>query len=89
MLKGEKKANKLIQSIIRAKELPLSKWLFAMGIHNFGESASNECSRLHNDFSEIINSKLIDKIIERWEIEEWLKSNSLKKIKSINNKTSQ
>lgn len=82
---GEKKANKLIQSLIRAKELPLSKWLFAMGIHNFGESAANECSRLHNNFSEIINSKLIDKIIERWEIEEWLKSNSLKKIKSINN----
>ena len=46
----EKKANKLIQSLIRAKELPLSKWLFAMGIHNFGESAANECSRLHNDF---------------------------------------
>ena len=56
-----------------------------MGIHNFGESAANECSRLHKDLSEIINSQLIAKTIERWEIEEWLKSNSLKKIKSINN----
>ena len=82
---GEKKAKKLIQSLIRAKELPLSKWLFAMGIHNFGESAANECSRLHKDLPEIINSQLIAKTIERWEIEEWLKSNSLKKIKSINN----
>ena len=65
---GEKKAKKLIQSLIRAKELPLSKWLFAMGIHNFGESAANECSRLHKDLSEIINSQLIAKTIERWEI---------------------
>jgi len=84
---GEKKAKKLIQSLNRAKEFPLNKWLFAMGIHNFGESAANECSRLHNNLSEIINSKLIEKIIQRWNIEEWIKSNSLKKIKSIKEET--
>ena len=58
-----------------------------MGIHNFGESAAYECSRLHNNLSEIINSKLIEKIIQRWNIEEWIKSNSLKKIKSIKEET--
>ena len=84
---GEKKAKKLIQSLNRAKEFPLNKWLFAMGIHNFGESAAYECSRLHNNLSEIINSKLIEKIIQRWNIEEWIKSNSLKKIKSIKEET--
>ena len=84
---GEKKAKKLIQSLNRAKEFPLNKWLFAMGIHNFGESAAYECSRLHKNLSEIINSKLIEKIIQRWNIEEWIKSNSLKKIKSIKEET--
>ena len=84
---GEKKAKKLIQSLNRAKEFPLNKWLFAMGIHNFGESAAYECSRLHKNLSEIINSKLIEKIIQRWNIEEWIKSNSLKKIKSIKDET--
>ena len=84
---GLKKATKLIKSIEEAKKAPLSKWLFALGINNFGESAANECSRLHQNFQEIIDSNIIKQIIERWETEEWLKSNSLKKIKEITSET--
>lgn len=84
---GLKKATKLIKSIEEAKKAPLSKWLFALGINNFGESAANECSRLHQNFQEIIDSNIIKQIIERWETEEWLKSNSLKKIKENTSET--
>ena len=79
---GEKKSEKLINSLNESKKLPLSRWIFALGINNVGESAANECSRLHNDFSEIINSQIINLIIDRWNIENWLKLNTLKKIKS-------
>ena len=79
---GEKKSEKIINSLNKAKELPLSRWLFAIGINNVGESAANECSRLHNSFSEIINSKIISLIINRWNLENWLKLNTLKRIKS-------
>jgi DNA ligase (NAD+) len=79
---GEKKSEKLISSLNEAKKLPLSRWIFALGINNVGESAANECARLHNNFSEIINSQIINLIIARWNIENWLKLNTLKKIKS-------
>ena len=37
---------------------------------------------MHNSFSEIINSKIISLIINRWNLENWLKLNTLKRIKS-------
>jgi len=72
---GEKKAIKLIESIQRSKDLPLSRWLHALGIPNLGESASKECSRTHMSFDEILNSSILDSISERWEKETWLKNN--------------
>ena len=75
---GEKKAGKLIESIQRSKDLPLSNWLHALGIPNLGESASKECSRVHASFKEILNSPILDQISERWKIENWLKNNSSK-----------
>ena len=39
------------------------------------------------NFQEIIDSNIIKQIIERWENEEWLKSNSLKKIKENTSET--
>lgn len=78
---GEKKSHKIINSLNKANKLPLSRWLFALGINNVGESAANECSRLHNSFLEIINSKIIRLIINKWNLENWLKLNTLKSIK--------
>ena len=44
---GTKRAQSLLESLDRAKkEMPLSKWIFAMGIDHVGESASREVSRL-------------------------------------------
>ncbi|MDB0067879.1 NAD-dependent DNA ligase LigA [Akkermansiaceae bacterium] len=57
---GEKRATTLLTSIQRAKEeMPLSRWLFAMGISHIGESSSKELARLHERLSAIPNSPII------------------------------
>ena len=61
---GEKKAQLLVDSLERAKTMPLDKWLFALGIPNVGESAAFECARLHERFSDISTSAILPKIIE-------------------------
>lgn len=57
---GEKRANTLINSLIKArKEMPLSRWLFAMGISQIGESAALELSRLHEKLSDLPESQIV------------------------------
>ncbi|MDB4721315.1 NAD-dependent DNA ligase LigA [Verrucomicrobiales bacterium] len=84
---GQKKALKLTQSIQSAKDLPLARWLHALGIPNLGESASKECARTHRSFDEISNSSILELISERWEKENWVKNNPVKS-KNITNDTS-
>ena len=75
---GEKKALKLTQSVQRAKNLPLSRWIYALGIPNLGESASNECARTHRSFDELSNSSILELISEKWDKENWIKNNPVK-----------
>ncbi|MCB1206513.1 MAG: NAD-dependent DNA ligase LigA [Verrucomicrobiae bacterium] len=57
---GDKNAAKIVQTRERAaREMPLSRWLFAMGISQVGESAARELSRLHRNFREIAESELL------------------------------
>ena len=50
---GEKNAAKVVDALRRAKEKPLDRWLFAMGIRQVGEAAAKELSRLHENLSAI------------------------------------
>ncbi len=50
---GNKNAATLLKALDRAKHMPLSRWLFAIGIREVGESAARELARLHRNFSEI------------------------------------
>lgn len=59
---GEKNAAKIVASRERAKTLPLSRWLFAMGISQVGESAARELSRLHRDFGELAGSGILSEL---------------------------
>lgn len=60
---GEKKAQLLIESIKNAPvNRPLSRWIFAIGIPQIGESASRELSRLHATLPEISSSNLLQTI---------------------------
>ncbi|MDA7616018.1 hypothetical protein N8567_00065 [Akkermansiaceae bacterium] len=57
---GEKRANTLINSLIKAREeMPLSRWLFAMGISQIGESAARELSRIHEKLSDLPESQIV------------------------------
>ncbi len=57
---GEKNAAKIVQARERAaKEMPLARWLFAMGISQVGESAARELARLHRNFGELATSPLL------------------------------
>lgn len=61
---GEKRAQKLLNSLTEAKAKPLARWIYAMGIRNIGESAAMELSRLHLDITELINSPVIEALAE-------------------------
>ncbi|MES2706896.1 MAG: NAD-dependent DNA ligase LigA [Verrucomicrobiota bacterium] len=50
---GAKNAATLLAALDRAKTMPLSRWLFAIGIPDVGESAARELARLHRNFGEI------------------------------------
>ena len=57
---GEKRANTLIKSLVKAREeMPLSRWLFAMGISQIGESAARELSRLHKKLGDLPESEIV------------------------------
>nr|MBR9811139.1 NAD-dependent DNA ligase LigA [bacterium] len=57
---GEKRANTLIKSLVKAREeMPLNRWLFAMGISQIGESAARELSRLHEKLGDLPESEIV------------------------------
>ena len=73
---GEERASKLLKSADDAKKnKPLSKWLFALGIPQVGESTAREISRLFKSFSDIYQSHILSKIIQRADAITWQKEN--------------
>ena len=57
---GEKRAATLLESIQKATtEMPLHRWIFAMGISHIGESSGKELARLHETLSDLPNSQII------------------------------
>ncbi len=58
-----KNAEKVLQALTEARTLPLHRWLFAAGIPLVGKTAAECVATLHERFSEIANSEIIEKII--------------------------
>ncbi|MEP4079793.1 NAD-dependent DNA ligase LigA [Haloferula sp.] len=56
---GEKNASKVIKSLEDARKQPLSRWIFAMGIRQVGESAAKELARLHENLNDIPASPVL------------------------------
>jgi DNA ligase (NAD+) len=56
---GAKNATTLLTALERAKTMPLSRWLFAIGIREVGESAARELARLHRNFGELAHSPIL------------------------------
>ena len=56
---GAKNAVTLRAALERAKTMPLSRWIFAIGIREVGESAARELARLHRNFAELATSPIL------------------------------
>lgn len=61
---GEKNAAKVIEGLARARRQPLSRWLFAMGVRQVGESAARELSRLHPSLTALAASPVLGPLAE-------------------------
>ncbi len=72
---GEKRATTLLGSLEHAKtQMPLNSWIFAMGIPQIGESAAKELSRLHQNLTDLPESKIIADLADLPDFEELSKS---------------
>ena len=54
---GDKSADNLIRSIKKSKDIPLKKFLFALGIEHTGENASDLISRAFGTLDRIMNAE--------------------------------
>jgi DNA ligase (NAD+) len=61
---GEKNATKVIEALERAKIFPLSRWLYALGIQEVGETTAYEIANFHNNLEHVANSPLLKGIAD-------------------------
>ncbi len=67
---GEKKAETITSSLDDSRDAPLSKWIYAMGIPQIGESASREIARLHKNLTEASISSILQDLADLPNFEE-------------------
>ena len=71
---GEKRARTVLETLRKAsEEKSLSRWIYAMGIPQVGESAARELSRLCSDLASLPGCEVLEMIRERGEKENWCK----------------
>jgi DNA ligase (NAD+) len=61
---GEKNATKAINTIERARTLPLSRWLFALAIPDVGKTTATQLSRFHDTIREVANSQSLRDVVD-------------------------
>ena len=60
---GEKNANKLIDSVSRARTMGLDRWLFALAIPELGRTTATALSKFHKDIPAVAQSDILSDII--------------------------
>ena len=61
---GEKNATKAINTIERARTLPLSRWLFALAIPDVGKTTATQLARFHDTIQDVSNSQLLRDVVD-------------------------
>jgi DNA ligase (NAD+) len=61
---GLKNATKLTAAVGRSKELPLSRWLYALAIPDVGETTAYEIGSFHRDLHDVAQSKLLKGVVD-------------------------
>lgn len=68
---GEKRSQTLLDSLQKARtDMPLNRWIFAMGIPHIGESTAKELARLHQDLKTLAQSPILPLIVTAAQLEE-------------------
>jgi DNA ligase (NAD+) len=65
---GEKNATKVVEALERAKNFPLSRWLYAFGISHVGETTAYQIAQLHTDFVSLVKSTIISDFLRLQEL---------------------
>ena len=60
---GQKNAAKIIAALERTRSLPLSRWLYALGIPNVGETIAQQIASLHKGIEDIATSEILRYIL--------------------------
>ena len=61
---GEKNAQKLIQSLERARGLELDRWLFALAIPEMGQTTAKCLAKFHKSLRDVEGSSLLHNVVE-------------------------
>src|SRR6266568_1031503 len=61
---GEKNATKAINTIERARTLPLSRWLFALAIPDVGKTTATQLGRFHDTIRDVANSQFLRDVVD-------------------------
>jgi DNA ligase (NAD+) len=60
---GEKNATKALKAIERARNLPLSRWLFALAIPDVGKTTAAQLARFHDNIHDVAQSQLLRDVL--------------------------
>lgn len=61
---GEKNATRLIDSLERARDLGLDRWLFALAIPEMGQTTAKSLAKFHKTLRDVADSPLLRNVIE-------------------------
>lgn len=56
---GEKHAQKVLDGLASARDLPLERWVFALGVPLVGETVARALASTHSDFKSLLESKFL------------------------------
>jgi DNA ligase (NAD+) len=71
---GEKNATKILDALERAHNLPLARWVLALGVPSVGETTAYQLAQLHKDIDELAHSEILKKCLLLYEKVEEAKS---------------
>ena len=78
---GKKNAAKLVQSLQRARNLSLDRWLFALAIPEMGQITAKSLAKFHKNLCDVAASPLLHKVVwleEKGKEEEFVNPRSTK-----------
>jgi DNA ligase (NAD+) len=61
---GEPRAVKVVEALERARSMPLSRWLHALGIADVGQTIAYHLAELHRDLDDVSHSQILNLLLE-------------------------